>query len=82
MSSSVRVCCEAEYFVVPDMSWLQIYSLSGESAEFEQFLEDPSIPKNKKIPALNAILEKMEVNNVTKHFFGENETRNCHMQHL
>lgn len=50
----------------------QVYNLTGESAEFEQFLYDPSVPKNKKVPALNAILDKMEVNEVTKHFFGEN----------
>ena len=50
---------------------LQVYNLTGESAEFEQFLYDPSVPKNKKVPALNAILDKMEVNEVTKHFFGE-----------
>lgn len=49
---------------------LQVYNLTGESDEFEQFLYDPSVPKNKKVPALNAILEKMEVNEVTKHFFG------------
>ena len=48
-----------------------MYNLTGESAEFEQFLYDPSIPKNKKVPALNAILEKMEVSDVTKHFFGK-----------
>ena len=50
---------------------LQVYNLTGESDEFEQFLYDPSIPKNKKVPALNAILEKMEINEVTKHFFGK-----------
>ena len=55
--------------------WPQIYNLSGESAEFEQFLDDPSIPKNKKVPALNAILEKMEVSDVTKHFFGKSGCR-------
>ena len=51
--------------------WPQVYNLSGQSAEFGQFLEDPSIPKNKKVPALNAILDKMEVSDVTKHFLGE-----------
>ena len=53
---------------------LQVYNLTGESSEFEQFLYDPSVPKNKKVPALNAILDKMEVNEVTKHFFGANCT--------
>lgn len=55
---------------------LQVYNLTGESSEFEQFLYDPSVPKNKKVPALNAILDKMEVNEVTKHFFGES----CRME--
>lgn len=55
-----------------------MYNLTGESAEFEQFLYDPSIPKNKKVPALNAILEKMEVSDVTKHFFGKVHPICCH----
>lgn len=57
--------------VAKTQSLLQVYNLTGKSSEFEQFLYDPSIPKNKKVPALNAILDKMGVNEVTKHFFGE-----------
>lgn len=44
--------------------------MTTESPEFEQFIYDPSIPKNKKVPALNAILGKMEISEVTKQFFG------------
>ena len=49
---------------------LQVYNLTTTSPEFDQFVNDPSIPKSKKIPAMDAILEKLEVNEVTKHFFG------------
>ncbi len=51
--------------------YIQVYNLTGDSPEFEQFLYDPSIPKNKKVPALNAILDKMEVSDVTRHFLGK-----------
>ena len=44
------------------------------SPEFDQFVSDPSIPKSKKIPAMGAILEKLEVSDVTKHFFGTAHT--------
>ncbi|KAL3151911.1 hypothetical protein ABBQ32_001042 [Trebouxia sp. C0010 RCD-2024] len=60
---------------------IEVYNLTGESSEFEQFLYDPSVPKNKKVPALNAILDKMEVNEVTKHFFGVLATNN-RLKHL
>ena len=51
--------------------YVQVYNLTGDSPEFEQFLYDPSIPKNKKVPALNAILDKMEVSDVTRQFLGK-----------
>ena len=51
--------------------YVQVYNLTGDSPEFEQFLYEPSIPKNKKVPALNAILDKMEVSDVTRQFLGK-----------
>lgn len=69
--ASLAILSSVVLLVANTFCWQQVYNLSGESAEFGQFLEDPSIPKNKKVPALNAILEKMEVSDVTKHFLGE-----------
>lgn len=60
---------------------VEVYNLTGDSPEFEQFLYDPSIPKNKKVPALNAILDKMEVSDVTRHFL-EVLARNNRLKHL
>ncbi|KAL0026382.1 hypothetical protein WJX79_005094 [Trebouxia sp. C0005] len=60
---------------------VEVYNLTGDSPEFEQFLYDPSIPKNKKVPALNAILDKTEVSDVTRHFL-EVLARNNRLKHL
>ncbi|DBA82048.1 TPA: ATP synthase F0 subcomplex subunit OSCP atp5 [Trebouxia sp. C0004] len=60
---------------------VEVYNLTGDSPEFEQFLYDPSIPKNKKVPALHAILDKMEVSDVTRHFL-EVLARNNRLKHL
>ena len=49
----------------------QVFKMTKDSPEFKQFLFDPSIPKREKVPTLNAMLAKMEVSEVTKHFMGE-----------
>jgi len=59
----------------------EVYNLTCSSPEFDQFVSDPSIPKSKKVPAMGAILDKLEVSDVTKHFF-EVLTTNNRLKHL
>ena len=53
----------------PDL--LQIWNLEAESEDFEKFVTDPSIPKTTKAEGLQAILNNMDVSDLTKRFLRE-----------
>lgn len=48
----------------------QINDAAEESEEFRNFLKDPSIPKQSKQEALDAVLDGLKVSDLTKNFFG------------
>jgi F0F1-type ATP synthase delta subunit len=49
---------------------VQVYNTAVESSEFEQFLHDPTVPKEAKIAGLDAVLDGLKVSELTKRFFG------------
>lgn len=48
----------------------QVASLMAESKDFNNFVADPSVPRETKVDGLNSILTKMGATDVTKNFVG------------
>lgn len=49
---------------------VQVASLMAESKDFNNFVADPSVPRETKVDGLNSILTKMGATDVTKNFVG------------
>lgn len=55
----------------PFIMLVQISSAATDSEELRSFLKDPSIPREAKQEALDAIAEKLECEDITKNFLGK-----------
>ena len=47
-----------------------MYNAAAESKQLEQFLHDPTVPRETKIAGLDAVLDGMKVSDLTKRFLG------------
>lgn len=52
------------------MGRVQVSKAAEDSEQLRHFMKDPSIPRGPKQAALDAILAKLGVNDLTKNFFG------------
>ena len=59
--------CSVEW---PVSSSAQVYNAAAESKQLEQFLHDPTVPRETKIAGLDAVLDGMGVSDLTKRFLG------------
>ena len=47
-----------------------MHNAAAESKQLEQFLHDPTVPRETKIAGLDAVLDAMKVSDLTKRFLG------------
>jgi len=47
-----------------------VHNAAAESKQLEQFLHDPTVPRETKIAGLDAVLDAMKVSDLTKRFLG------------
>jgi len=59
--------CSVEW---PERCCAQVHNAAAESKQLEQFLHDPTVPRETKIAGLDAVLDAMKVSDLTKRFLG------------